>query len=768
MRRTSSEQATTLLDTTVTGQPWQPHLQLGAGVDAVTGQLRASAVKPFEVSTKGSLQPAYQYSFVQSESDVQSLVSASLKASYNLDGVTVSGSTSFLEELAVSDLSVTLVAEASVQQSRYSLAPTYELAVKPGPDFREKYGDYFVAGYRGGSSLYVVYQCRFATSEQRIEFAAALGADVPQVLSAEGSTAFEKVAKEHSANISVRIRAQGVSTAIPDPPTSGWTADSVISVLLPWFNSSRDMEPLESYLQAYRLIDPTLSGEVPVGPDVFAQLGYLYNRFWVARAYVRTCPDFGRRPIEDRYARLQKTVEANQASLATDEPRIALLTGETQRLLDDLHEVANRQSFYTQVVAAAGSEPPARQDQEARDGRSRWGYGFQQGNAPGVVVTATSQRVTAPWRLGHNEHVFSFRDSSRVIVGWDVVSNWADGTGGWWHKLGETVVGRTGGDVFVSSRLTRGYDWTVTWYTVDASLYPVGPWTPEAVHRPADAGRVGGDAPGEDPPALWTRERMLAATPVPPLVDTTPPLPDVERSVVGSRTEGATTVRLGDPVTTRVPDPRRPPHRAVGKLFFQRGGNDHEATAFVVAGSGIMTAAHCLFFEGQTATDIVFVPAYDDGHAPYGMWRAWDPRVSPPWPGEHRPAWDVGFCRVRPQHDAEGHEVTVGEVVGRLELQVDAVAPRWDDTGYPCKPRDGFPFDGRHQWSSVGDRVAWASPSTLAKEGDASPGSSGGPWLVPGTSHANGLHSADGPQSRTYVGPEFAPWVRDFYREMFG
>ncbi|NEC93385.1 hypothetical protein, partial [Streptomyces sp. SID12501] len=140
-----------------------------------------TAVKPFTVTPSQSLQPEYEYSFVQSESDVQSLISASLKASYNLEGVTVSGSTSYLEEIAVSDLAVTLVARVAVQESRYALAPSYELALTPGEDFRTKYGDYFVAGYRGGSSLYVVYQCRFTSSEQRTKFSASLAADVPQV-----------------------------------------------------------------------------------------------------------------------------------------------------------------------------------------------------------------------------------------------------------------------------------------------------------------------------------------------------------------------------------------------------------------------------------------------------------------------------------------------------------------------------------------------------------------------------------------------------------
>ncbi|WP_087508152.1 trypsin-like serine peptidase [Cellulomonas iranensis] len=770
MRQTSSDTLTTLLDTTVVGQPWQPHLTLGAGVDAVTGQLRATAVKPFTVTPSPSLQPEYEYSFVQSESDVQSLISASLKASYNLEGVTVSGSTSYLEEIAVSDLAVTLVARVAVQESRYALAPSYELALTPGEDFRTKYGDYFVAGYRGGSSLYVVYQCRFTSSEQRTKFSASLAADVPQVLSAEGSSSFERIAKESSASVSVRIRAQGVSSVIPDPPASGWTAGSVVSVLVPWFNSSLAYEPLESYLMAYRLIDPSLSGEVPVSPDVFAQLGYLYGRFWLARAYVRTCPDFGRRPVEDTYAKLQKTVEANQASLATDVPKIEELTAQTLELLDSLHQVQNRQAFYSRVMSAAKTEPPAGQNFDADTGQVRWGYGFQQGTAAGVVVTAESDRVRQDWHIGWREHVFSYRNSSRVLVGWDVVCNWSDGTGGDWHKVSDTIIGRSGGDVYVKSDYDRGYDWSITWYSVDASQYPPGPWTATGVHvgTGAQAPALQVLAVDDDPVAYWTPERMAAAVPVAPTFPA-PPTHAGSRSLAGGpgTAVGGTPPSESDlwaPRTQPVAQPQDFPYRTVGRLFFLQDGQPRTGSAFVVHASGIMTAAHCLLMDGHRSTQIVFVPAYQDGQAPFGAWAVDAVGWPDAWAAQQVPAWDVGVGLVRADSQGRG----VGDVVGWAGLRWGGVAGSWDDVGYPAQPTPQFPFDGARPWSSAGARVPWHAVSTIAKEGDMTGGASGSPWFEPGTPVVNGVQSwSEAPEARTNVGPEFAAWVGAFYHRAF-
>jgi hypothetical protein len=145
MKQYSSAQATTTLNATVVGQPWQKSFQLGLGVDAVTGQLRASAVKPFKPIPQRQLNPVFVYSLIQSESDLQSVISGSTKASYNLEGVTLSASASFLDSIAVSELAVTVVAQVSVQESEYSKAEKYELAVKPDSKFRDNYGDYFIA-----------------------------------------------------------------------------------------------------------------------------------------------------------------------------------------------------------------------------------------------------------------------------------------------------------------------------------------------------------------------------------------------------------------------------------------------------------------------------------------------------------------------------------------------------------------------------------------------------------------------------------------------
>lgn len=57
-------------------------------------------------------------------------------------------------------------------------------------------------------------------------------------------------------------------------------------------------------------------------------------------------------------------------------------------------------------------------------------------------------------------------------MGWDVICNWTDGTGGDWHKASPSIIGENNGAVYVKSDFSRGYSWTVIWYVVDAAQYP--------------------------------------------------------------------------------------------------------------------------------------------------------------------------------------------------------------------------------------------------------------------------------------------------------
>ena len=66
------------------------------------------------------------------------------------------------------------------------------------------------------------------------------------------------------------------------------------------------------------------------------------------------------------------------------------------------------------------------------------------------------------------------------------------------------------------------------------------------------------------------------------------------------------------------------PYRAAGKLFFNIGSSSYLCSASLIKPGIVVTAAHCVANYGQKQfySGWTFVPAYNNGSAPYGSWTA--------------------------------------------------------------------------------------------------------------------------------------------------
>lgn len=85
-------------------------------------------------------------------------------------------------------------------------------------------------------------------------------------------------------------------------------------------------------------------------------------------------------------------------------------------------------------------------------------------------------------------------------------------------------------------------------------------------------------------------------------------------------------VQLTAPETTpaQFPTVQSYPYRASGKLYFKIGGETYFCSASLIKRGLVVTAAHCVvrFGGGDDAfyTNFEFIPAYNNGLAPYGVW----------------------------------------------------------------------------------------------------------------------------------------------------
>jgi V8-like Glu-specific endopeptidase len=122
---------------------------------------------------------------------------------------------------------------------------------------------------------------------------------------------------------------------------------------------------------------------------------------------------------------------------------------------------------------------------------------------------------------------------------------------------------------------------------------------------------------------------------------------------------------------------------AVGALFTTSAGQlgQHFCTASVIDspnGDLAITAAHCV--TGTSGT-IEFVPGYDDGSAPYGVWTVTKVYVDPAWSSASSAADDFAILRIGQPGSSEPIEDETG--AEQLATGTPAASQQVQVIGYP-------------------------------------------------------------------------------------
>jgi V8-like Glu-specific endopeptidase len=199
-------------------------------------------------------------------------------------------------------------------------------------------------------------------------------------------------------------------------------------------------------------------------------------------------------------------------------------------------------------------------------------------------------------------------------------------------------------------------------------------------------------------PRTWDRERFLRATP-------SPARPAAARP---SGTPTAMPATFG---------------RRIGALFFHGTKRDHFCTASAVDSPGrnlIVTAAHCVHAGrgGGYLTDLVFVPGYRNGGAPYGIWRVRSAYVDPRWVRESDPDLDVGFAALEPLGGRN-----IADVLGTNLLGVNQ--------GFANVVRvTGYPTSSEEPVTCVNTTTKQEAHQMRFACKGYYPGTSGSPWLT--------------------------------------
>ncbi|MGH2956500.1 MAG: trypsin-like serine peptidase [Solirubrobacterales bacterium] len=228
----------------------------------------------------------------------------------------------------------------------------------------------------------------------------------------------------------------------------------------------------------------------------------------------------------------------------------------------------------------------------------------------------------------------------------------------------------------------------------------------------------------------WTPERMRGATPL------EGPVSEEGIADRGARPAAAPTDQETFPGADTLY-----PQRLHGKLFLRIGGVNASCSATLVTAFGqavILTAGHCLANPGPQigqvtySTNLVFVPGYRSGVAPFGVFPATKAITPGPWAFEGDISLDVGAASLGP--NPSGVPATAlgsrGVTFNRPPNKYRRLS--FEVYGYPANPVEFY--DGERLIlcvaPSIGFEVGTGSPGISPCRQQE--GSSGGAWVFDG------------------------------------
>ncbi|MDJ0457119.1 hypothetical protein PUN71_007915 [Arthrobacter sp. NQ7] len=259
----------------------------------------------------------------------------------------------------------------------------------------------------------------------------------------------------------------------------------------------------------------------------------------------------------------------------------------------------------------------------------------------------------------------------------------------------------------------------------------------------------------------WTPERMQSAVSGDVLAGKA-----LER---GNRSNAAL-VEKGKPSTTKATKGKptiaksETPVNHIGKVFFTLGGTNYVCSGNAVSsvnGSTVSTAGHCVNEgPGAYATNFVFVPAYDNGAAPYGKWTARSLYAPSQWVANGDMTYDTGFAVVAPLNGKYLTSVVGGSGVAFNQ----GYGLTYKSFGYPA----AAPFDGKTLWSCTGTATKDPNNPQFGTQGipcDMTGGSSGGPWFIGTSSEGvqNSINSYGYNGSAVMYGPYWGSVIQATY-----
>lgn len=203
-----------------------------------------------------------------------------------------------------------------------------------------------------------------------------------------------------------------------------------------------------------------------------------------------------------------------------------------------------------------------------------------------------------------------------------------------------------------------------------------------------------------------------------------------------------------------------------GKVYFTLGGGNYVCSGAATSSTNrdvVTTAGHCVNEgPGAFATNWAFVPAYNNGSRPYGTWTARTLVTTSAWANSGDINYDGGFAVMNTLNGSHLTDVVGGQGIAFNQAR----GLSYTSYGYPAAP----PFNGetRQSCSGTASDDTWGGTQSQSIPCNMTGGSSGGPWLLGGTT-INSVNSFGytGVPNRMF-GPYFGTAIQSAYSSAAG
>lgn len=281
----------TRLESVIADMHWGNAFELGLGVDAMTNNLRPSAMK---IELNKAQRPTIvqvNATKISTASEYRQALDLAVSGHYNTGNVDLKGAFSYMSDIKCSNTSLSIIVEYTVVESVYGADNTYEIKKEAakylgGQAFRERYGDYFIADVRRGARFTAVYTCTTDSEEKMTSFKTELSAS-GDLYGFSTSSGFTDAAKKNNVSTNIRLYYEGCKGS----PKYKSTKDVMdVNKALEWFTENTSYVPLFAKLHHYSIYAPEVSNILLVAPRVFSRIWNLFDTINMHYCDAQNCP----------------------------------------------------------------------------------------------------------------------------------------------------------------------------------------------------------------------------------------------------------------------------------------------------------------------------------------------------------------------------------------------------------------------------------------------------------------------------------------------